>query len=185
MLGAKLAVFSLAFFTGVSSFWVFGYFASPNEEERPRYEASALEKERPLASGTGSASCGIRRDPLTEHLPGDNSIILKDRSIHNKEDVSARQSKAFLITSPLRLTNKKSVDYTESARANGIEGTVTLRVTFLASGGIGSITTLKGLPYGLTEQAINAAKALEFEPEKVNGIPRTTSRPVSFTFSLY
>lgn len=89
------------------------------------------------------------------------------------------------VSEPLRILFKQKAQYTDQARQNNVQGTVTLRVTFLASGGIGSISTLKGLPYGLTEQAIAAAKAIRFEPEKVNGVPRTTSRPVSFTFNIY
>lgn len=89
------------------------------------------------------------------------------------------------VTQPLRITHKQKAQYTDAARTNNVQGTVTLRVTFLASGGIGSITTIRGLPHGLTEQAIAAARAMRFEPEMVNGVPRTTTRPVSFTFNIY
>jgi protein TonB len=89
------------------------------------------------------------------------------------------------VTQPLRITYKQKAQYTDAARTNGVQGTVTLRVTFLASGGIGSITTVKGLPHGLTEQAIAAARSMRFEPEMAGGVPRTTTRPVSFTFNIY
>lgn len=89
------------------------------------------------------------------------------------------------VTQPLRIISKQKAQYTDEARKNNVQGTVTLRVTFLSSGGIGGITTIKGLPYGLTEQAIAAARAIRFEPEMVNGSARTTTRPVSFTFNIY
>lgn len=89
------------------------------------------------------------------------------------------------VTSPLRILSKKKAAYTEMARSNGVQGNVTLRVTFLATGSIGSITVIKSLPNGLTESAIEAARLIKFEPEKVNGKSRTTSRPVSFTFNIY
>jgi TonB family protein len=92
---------------------------------------------------------------------------------------------AARVTQPLRITFKQKAQYTDAARTNGVQGTVTLRVTFLASGGIGSITTVKGLPHGLTEQAIAAARNMKFEPEMAGGVPRTTTRPVSFTFNIY
>jgi TonB family protein len=85
----------------------------------------------------------------------------------------------------LKITYKQKAQYTDAARTNGVQGTVTLRVTFLSSGGIGSITTIKGLPHGLTEQAIAAARAMRFEPEMIGGQARTTTRPVSFTFNIY
>lgn len=89
------------------------------------------------------------------------------------------------VTQPLRIISKQKAAYTDAARTNNVQGTVTLRVTFLSSGGIGSITTVKGLPYGLTEQAIAAARNIRFDPEKVNGVAKTTTRPVSFTFNIY
>lgn len=89
------------------------------------------------------------------------------------------------VSQPLKILSKAKAQYTDAARTNNVQGAVTLRVTFLASGGIGSITTIKGLPHGLTEQAIAAARAMRFEPEKVNGVARTTTRPVTFTFNIY
>lgn len=89
------------------------------------------------------------------------------------------------VTQPLKITYKQKAAYTDAARTNGVQGTVTLRVTFLASGGIGSITTIKGLPHGLTEQAIAAARAMKFQPEMVGGQARTTTRPVTFSFNIY
>jgi len=89
------------------------------------------------------------------------------------------------VTQPLKILAKQKAQYTDAARTNNVQGTVTLRVTFLSSGGIGSIATIKGLPHGLTEQAIAAARNIRFEPEMVNGVARTTSRPVSFTFNIY
>ena len=89
------------------------------------------------------------------------------------------------VISPLKILYKKKARYTEEAQTNDVEGTVTLRVTFLASGDIGAITKIRCLPYGLTEEAIAAAREIKFEPEKVNGIPKTTTRPVSFTFNIY
>jgi protein TonB len=93
--------------------------------------------------------------------------------------------KPAAVTQPLKITYKQKAAYTDAARTNGVQGTVTLRVTFLASGGIGSITTIKGLPHGLTEQAIAAARAMKFQPEMVGGQARTTTRPVTFSFNIY
>jgi len=89
------------------------------------------------------------------------------------------------VTQPLRITFKQKAQYTDEGRTNNIQGSVTLRVTFLANGTIGPISVIKGLPYGLTEQAIAAAREMKFEPEMVNGVPRTTTRPVTFTFNIY
>lgn len=89
------------------------------------------------------------------------------------------------ITQDLRIISKKKPPYTDAARMNSVTGTVTLRVTFLASGQIGSIVTINGLPHGLTEQAIAAARQIRFEPKLVNGVAQSVSRPVTFSFTLY
>lgn len=89
------------------------------------------------------------------------------------------------VSSPLRILAKTKPSYTDAARQNQVQGSVILRVTFLASGAIGSISTVKGLPYGLTEQAIAAARAMRFEPAKVNGVPQNVTRQVDFSFAIY
>jgi TonB family protein len=66
-----------------------------------------------------------------------------------------------------------------------VQGTVILRVTFLASGQVGSISPVKGLPNGLTEQAIAAARSIRFEPAKNNGVAQTVTKQVEYTFSIY
>lgn len=117
---------------------------------------------------------------------GDGSPqMLGDRDVDtNVTPPSSAQQKTDQ-SEPLTIISKLKAQYTEAARSNGLQGTVTLRVSFLASGGIGSIQVIKGLKYGLTEQAIAAVKKMVFLPEKRNGVAVTTSRPVSFAFNIY
>ena len=86
---------------------------------------------------------------------------------------------------PLQITFKPKPRYTDAARQNNVQGSVTVKVTFLASGQIGSVTPVSGLGYGLTEQAIAAAKQMRFEPQLKNGVPQTVVRPVQFNFTIY
>ena len=87
--------------------------------------------------------------------------------------------------SPLKVLYKQKAQYTDFARFYNITGNVTLRVTFESDNTIGSITVIRTLPFGLTEQSIIAAKGMRFEAEIVGGQPRTTTRPVSFQFNIY
>lgn len=86
---------------------------------------------------------------------------------------------------PLRIISKPRPSYTDAARQNQVTGVVRLKVTFLASGQIGSISPVSGLSYGLTEQAIAAARQIKFEPQKVNGQPQTVSKTIEYSFSIY
>ncbi|MBA2737512.1 MAG: energy transducer TonB [Pyrinomonadaceae bacterium] len=89
------------------------------------------------------------------------------------------------VTQAMRIVSKPRANYTDAARQNQVQGTVTLRVTFLPSGQIGSISPVSGLPYGLTEQAIAAARSIKFEPQMVNGSPVGVTKQVQYSFTIY
>lgn len=89
------------------------------------------------------------------------------------------------VTAGLKILSKPRANYTDAARANNIQGTVILRVTFLASGQIGSISSIKGLPNGLTEQAIAAARRISFEPAKRDGQGQAVTRQIEYSFTIY
>jgi TonB family protein len=80
---------------------------------------------------------------------------------------------------------KEKAQYTEEARHNKIEGTVVLNVIFGADGTIGNIEVDRGLPYGLSEQAIAATRVIRFEPALKNGRPVSVRGKLEFTFRLY
>ncbi|MDQ3180235.1 MAG: energy transducer TonB [Acidobacteriota bacterium] len=89
------------------------------------------------------------------------------------------------VTEGIKITSKPKPPFTDAARQNQIQGVVRLRVTFLASGQIGSISPVQGLSGGLTEQAIAAARNIRFEPAKRNGVPYTVVKQVEYNFTLY
>jgi protein TonB len=89
------------------------------------------------------------------------------------------------VTQGLKILSKPRPGYTDAARTANIQGTVILRVTFLANGQVGSISPVKGLPNGLTEQAIAAARRIAFEPAKTNGQGQTVTKQIEYSFSIY
>lgn len=86
---------------------------------------------------------------------------------------------------PLKITSKPRATYTDLARENNVEGSVLLKVTLLASGEVGSVTVIRGLPDGLSEQAVAAARKIEFEPKKVNGRPVSVTQTIEYKFDIY
>ena len=88
-------------------------------------------------------------------------------------------------TIAIKIISKPQPQYTEEARKNQISGTVRLRVIFNSNGSIGSITSVSGLGYGLTEKAIAAARSIRFEPALKNGVPQSVSKVVEYNFNLY
>ena len=71
-------------------------------------------------------------------------------------------------TRPVRLRGPMP-RYTDAARANGTEGTVTLRVLVGEDGEVKQIRVIRGLPDGLNEQAIEAARQTKFKPAMKDG----------------
>jgi TonB family protein len=68
-----------------------------------------------------------------------------------------------------KLTDRAQPSYTEAARENRVEGVVRLRVVLCPSGSVSNVRVVKGLPDGLTEQAIVAARKIKFEPAEKDG----------------
>ena len=85
----------------------------------------------------------------------------------------------------VRLIAKPEPHYTEEARRQGIVGTVVLRVIFSNTGEITQIRTIQGLPLGLTERAIAAAREIRFISAKKNGRPVSVYMQLEYNFNLY
>src|SRR5262250_873562 len=70
-----------------------------------------------------------------------------------------------------KITYRESPKYTKMARDNIVHGTVAVSVVFRVGGNISDIKMVSGLPDGLIESAIEAAKKIRFEPGMRNGQP--------------
>lgn len=90
-----------------------------------------------------------------------------------------------LVTEPFLLRFKPKANYTDAARQNNVTGTVRLKLALLSHGGVGAITTVSELPYGLTEQAIAVAKRIVFIPKKVNGVNVSVIVTFDYVFNIY
>src|SRR5262245_13819030 len=82
------------------------------------------------------------------------------------------------------LLNNPQPRYTEEARKNKIQGTVLVRVLIGSDGLVKKVTIIRGLSYGLDEQAIQAAYQLRFRPAMKSGQPVAFVVPVNIDFNL-
>lgn len=82
------------------------------------------------------------------------------------------------------ITAKPKPSYTKEARRNGVQGFVTLKVLLSARGKIARIRVVKGLPAGLTENAIRAACKMEFKPAMKKGQAVSVWLTVEYIFRL-
>jgi protein TonB len=89
------------------------------------------------------------------------------------------------VTTKARLISKPEPQYTEEARKNQITGTVVLKVVFASNGSVQNIRTVSGLPFGLTERAIAAAKQIKFVPATKDGHQVSMWMQLEYNFNLY
>jgi TonB family protein len=98
----------------------------------------------------------------------------------------SRQGPVYPMSASLRPTilYREKARYTEHARQTRVEGTVVLSVVFNVNGAITHIMVVRGLPDGLTEKAIEAARKIRFQPAVKDGMPVSVRGSLEFTFSL-
>lgn len=135
--------------------------------------------------GTGSGSDRAQFEYLMRFLAYSILVLLFCTACF-PQAVDTDRAKTDKPDSPLQILYKPKAKYPKQDGGTiCVRGTVTLRVEFRFDGSIGKIAVIKGLPYGLTESAIEAAKKMRFAPEIKGGYYITTNRPVSFTFEFY
>jgi len=83
-----------------------------------------------------------------------------------------------------QITKKPPPEYTREARRNGIQGFVTLKVLLAADSKVSRIRVVKGLPAGLTENAIKAACKMQFKPAMKDGQTASMWVTADFAFRL-
>jgi TonB family protein len=89
------------------------------------------------------------------------------------------------VNSKARVLSKPEPQYTEEARKNQITGTVVLRAVFTSGGQVTNIRAISGLPYGLTERAIAAARQIKFSPATKDGHAVSMYIQLEYNFNLY
>ncbi|HEX6189747.1 MAG TPA: TonB family protein [Pyrinomonadaceae bacterium] len=153
-----------------------------------------------------SALDNLRRLPsleLTEaaqsaerYLALKNSLSLKKRTewrnradfllFHASGDAAAAKIyKNSEVTARARVVRKPEPSYTTEARNNLITGTVVLRCVFSADGRVRYINVVRGLPDGLTDRAIQAARQIKFIPAMKDGKPVSMWMQLEYNFNLY
>jgi hypothetical protein len=128
-----------------------------------------------------------------QDLPVQNSVIGygsgtgsgNGNGIGNGEAMPLKSQTSANQTTSLQILSKPRADYTDWARFYQISGKIPLRVTFLADGNIGSVMAVKKLPFGLTNNAINAARTIRFQPAVKDGTAYTDTKLVEYSFMIY
>ena len=152
--------------------------------------ARQIDEEKNIKIRKFVESLKIEKNPSGIEIGEGAPRTLGDGILPNKTGVDAESSADSATTKKetvekFRIILKPRAGYTELARKENQQGTVRVRVTFLASGAIGSVAVVEGLPFGLTEQAIAAAKKMVFIPANKNGVNYSVIAQVEYKFLIY
>ena len=74
--------------------------------------------------------------------------------------------------------------YPPLARRVRAQGIVELRIIVDADGDVADVTGVKGLPHGLTDEAVRAVRQWKYRPAMVDGTPVESSLDVAVQFKL-
>jgi len=89
------------------------------------------------------------------------------------------------VTTKARIVSKPEPTYSEEARNHNVVGTVVLRAVFSYDGTVRDIVAVRGLKYGLTERAIQAARKIKFVPATKDGRPVSMYIQLEYNFNLF
>jgi TonB family protein len=132
----------------------------------------------PQGMGTGM---GIGPGRGTNVGTGDPYISTSDGGDVDQNRVYAPQE----VDRKAVITSKPEAGWTEEARKNQVSGVVRLRVILSHTGQVTNIAVYKGLPDGLTEKAIAAARQIKFTPAQKGGKPVSQKVTLEYNFFPY
>jgi TonB family protein len=126
-----------------------------------------------ISFGPGSKGMTVSDGPGAQPLAHENGA--RTDSIFRSSELDVRA----------RIVSKPEPQYTEAARMSQVTGTVVVRAIFSMSGAVEDVTIMRGLPDGLTEKAISAARQIRFIPAIKGGRFVSMRMQLEYNFNLY
>jgi TonB family protein len=89
------------------------------------------------------------------------------------------------VTRRAVITSMPQPEFTEKARRNQVAGTIRLRLVLRDTGRVSDISVVRGLPDGLNECAVEAARRIKFTPAEYEGRKVSQRVYVEYNFNIY
>lgn len=147
------------------------------EARRLRFREAAAPLERYLELSPNAVNKQLLMDQLESlrvYMKGDDGQAANRLAFSGKE-----------VSVKARVLSKPEPSYTETARKHEVTGTVVLRCVFGSDGLVKHLLVIKELPFGLTEQALKAARRIKFVPAMKDGVPVSMYIQLEYNFNLY
>lgn len=112
-------------------------------------------------------------------------LIVKPPQSQVETSTSGEVFRSSEVTKKAVLLSRPEPGYTAEARQNQGQGTVRLRAVLASSGEVTNVQVINGLPFGLTEKAIDAARQIKFTPAMKDGRAVSQYVTIEYVFNLY
>ncbi|HYW71318.1 MAG TPA: TonB family protein [Pyrinomonadaceae bacterium] len=134
----------------------------------------------PAPNTTNGIGAGVMEGPGEGGGNPDNPHPIRKYPIDYNATFTGRE-----VDRKARIIEKPEPGYTATARQHEVTGTVILKTIFAANGQVTNIQVEAGLPDGLNDLAVAAAKRIKFTPALINGRPVSMYMQLQYNFNLY
>lgn len=153
-----------------------GSFDSANSGTREAAHASATTRAGGFSDASASSASEGQRGPVRSGAFGDTTV--------DRNAAAPRKTSAAAQFTAVEIISKPKPAYTNEARLKKIEGEVLLEMQFSASGEARVLRLVRGLGYGLDENAVAAALGIRFHPATREGAAVDSAALVRIVFQL-
>lgn len=136
-----------------------------------------------VATGNGGGVGPGRGGNTGGGIAGANSV--GESAPVSCDELSKRVFAPKEMTRKARILTRPEPTYTEWARKFSVIGTVRVRAVLSASGAVTNIVAVTQLPHGLTRKAIEAMRAISFDPAEKDGCKVSQYVTVDYNFNIY
>jgi TonB family protein len=151
--------------------------------DAPTGQGSGPVKARVVASA-GFGSSSVAEAGANGHAPVHGAGFGEYDATPRSTQASRTSAPGSPVETPVEITFKPKPAYTSEAREKKIEGEVQLEVVFTAAGQIHVLRVIRGLGFGLDENARAAAGQIRFHPGMRNGSAVDMTGVVHIVFEL-
>lgn len=153
------------------------------QSRRQRSSSAQIELPVPPPSDLPDATLDANPDEGKVYVCRDQKEPLADDAATTGETKTEEAFSSADVTTKAVITSNPHPRYTEEARWNGTRGRVRLRLLLAATGRVSKVTVLRGLPDGLTQNAVAAACKVQFTPAKKDG--QTVSQYITLEYGFH
>ena len=141
-----------------------------------------------LTLATGLALSGLTRRQEVRKPTGGGApprSCFQEQAAFGADPGDERVFRVRDVTQRACILSKPEPGYTEEARRSEVTGTVVLRAVLSSTRRVTNIRVVRGLPYGLTENALEAARRIAFVPAIKDGRYVSQHVVIEYNFNLY